>query len=82
MSFIICSRKKSMPKVSVAICEKCDKHKKCPDYNLFLQPLLFPDFDKKGFNTPKKRKRIKNSDNPSAPSHEEQLVLGFSGITE
>ena len=82
MSFIICSRKKSMPKVSVAICKKCSRLKKCPDYNIFLQPLLFPDIKKDRLFTKKKKKRFQKSDNITTPSHEEQLSLSFSGITK
>ncbi|MGD9157101.1 MAG: hypothetical protein PVG39_01720 [Desulfobacteraceae bacterium] len=71
-----------MPKVSMAICKKCARLKKCPDYSLFQQPLLFPDLKKEGLRPPKKKKRVKNPDNPQPPSHEEQLILDFSGITE
>ena len=80
MSFIICSRKKSMPKVSTAICEQCAKIKKCPDYRLFQQPVLFPDIHKEVLLTKKIKKRSKKSVNASTPSHEEQLALCFSGI--
>lgn len=82
MSFIICSRKKSMPKVSVAICKKCVRLKKCPDYNLFQQPLLFPGIKKDRLFTQKRKKRLNNSENTRTPSIEKQLPLGFSGITK
>ena len=77
MSFIICSRKKSMPKVSVAICQKCARIKKCPDYNLFQQPLLFPDLKKEGLFTKKKRKRYKSPEKVQNPLREQQLNLSF-----
>ena len=76
MTFIICSRKKSMPKVSVAICKKCARIKKCPDYKLFQQPLLFPDIKKEGLFT-KKRKRFRNPKNTQTSLHEEQLTMNF-----
>ena len=82
MSFIICSRKKSMPKVSVAICKKCARLKKCPDYSLFQQPLLFSGIKKEELYTKKRKKSYKNQDNLHTPSHEEQLLLGFSGIVK
>ena len=77
MTFITCSRKKSMPKVSTSICEKCNRSRKCPDYGLFLQPVLFSDLKKS--SRPVKRKTIKihknNMDENS--KKEEQLKLGF-----
>ena len=80
MTFIICSRKKSMPKVSTAICKKCTRIKKCPDYNLFQQPLLFPDIRKAGSYTKKRKKRYQHPDNPQTNSHEEQLMLNFIAV--
>jgi hypothetical protein len=77
MSFIICSRKKSMPKVSVAICKRCARIKKCTDYSLFIQPLLFPDIKKDGSGIKKRKKRFSNPENQETPSHEKQLSLGF-----
>jgi hypothetical protein len=77
MSFITCSRKKSMPKVSVAICKKCARLKKCPDYNLFQQPLLFPDFKKEGVLNKKRTKRYQDTDKSRTVSNEEQLTLDF-----
>jgi len=79
MPFIICSRKKSMPKVSIAICKKCPRLKNCPDYNLFRQPLLFPDINKEGLYTKKRKKRFKTQDNIQTSSHEVQLPLSFTG---
>jgi hypothetical protein len=79
MSFITCSRKKSMPKVSTSICEKCSRARKCPDYNLFLQPMLFSDM-KKG-NRPVKKRRVKIYEDQEAQNtkNKEQLKLGFIG---
>ncbi|NLA75484.1 MAG: hypothetical protein GX846_08475 [Deltaproteobacteria bacterium] len=57
MTFITCSRKRSMPKVSTAICKKCPRLKKCPDYHLFEQPLLFPDLKKSDTSLKKRKKR-------------------------
>ena len=80
MSFIICSRKKSMPKVSTAICKKCVRLKKCPDYNLFQQPLLFPENKIKGFYTKKRKKRFINPKDVQMPSQETQLTMNFMTI--
>jgi hypothetical protein len=76
MSFILCTRKKSMPKVSIAICKKCARFKKCPDYRLFEQPVLFPDF-KNGVPS-KKTKRAKTKvEIRQTPSSEIQLPINF-----
>lgn len=79
MAFITCSRKKSMPKVSISICEKCSRASKCPDYSLFLQPMLFSDM-KKG-SRPAKKHRVKIYEDKKAENlkNEEQLKLGFIG---
>jgi hypothetical protein len=71
-----------MPKVSVAICKKCVRLKKCHDYDLFQQPLLFPDIKKDRSFTRKRKKRLNNSENIRTPSIERQLPLGFSGINK
>lgn len=69
-----------MPKVSVAICKKCPRVKKCPDYKLFQQPLLFPDIKKGRLFAKKKKKRFQKPDTYQTPSREEQLALNFSGV--
>lgn len=77
MTFITCSRKKSMPKISISICEKCTKIKKCPDYALFRQPLLFSDLMKS--KNPVKRRTVKiyKDKKDTKIKKEEQLKLGF-----
>jgi hypothetical protein len=77
MTFITCSRKKSMPKVSISICEKCTKMKKCPDYALFRQPVLFSDLMKS--KSPVKRRAVKiyKDKEDTKIKKEEQLKLGF-----
>jgi hypothetical protein len=66
-----------MPKVSITICKQCAKIKKCTDYNLFQQPLLFPDISKEEFYTKKRKRRLKSPENTQTPSHEEQLAMNF-----
>jgi hypothetical protein len=43
MDYIICNHKKSKPKVSVELCEKCKRIGTCADYARYTQPSLFPD---------------------------------------
>ena len=42
MDYITCNWKKSRPRVSTSVCEKCRRKKSCPDYGNYLQPSLFP----------------------------------------
>ncbi|MBN1907662.1 MAG: hypothetical protein JW927_21475 [Deltaproteobacteria bacterium] len=77
MSFILCTRKKSMPKVSIAICKKCPRFKKCPDYRLFEQPVLFPDM-KKGKPGKKSKKAQTKVEISKTPSSEIQLPINFT----
>jgi hypothetical protein len=76
MSFILCTRKRSMPKVSIAICKKCPRFKKCPDYRLFEQPLLFPDM-KKGAPGKKSKRAQTKVEIRQTPSSEIQLPINF-----
>ncbi|GEM_PF-3026345 len=76
MSFILCTRKKSMPKVSIAICKKCPRFKKCPDYRLFEQPVLFPDM-KKGIQSKKTKRAQIKAKTSKTPSTEIQLPINF-----
>jgi hypothetical protein len=76
MSFIICSRKRSMPKVSIAICKKCPRFKKCPDYRLFEQPVLFPDM-KKGAPGKRSKRAQNKAGSRQTPSSEIQLPINF-----
>jgi len=41
MPYIICSHKRSRPKVSLIVCENCTRKKRCPDFLGYLQPALF-----------------------------------------
>jgi hypothetical protein len=79
MSYILCTRKKSMPKVSIAICKNCARLKKCPDYRLFEQPVLFDDM-KKGAPGKKPKKVQSKVEIRQTPSSEIQLPINFSGI--
>jgi hypothetical protein len=76
MSYILCTRKKSMPKVSIAICKKCARFKKCPDYHLFEQPVLFPDF-KNGAPGKKTKRSQTKVEIRQTPSSEIQLPINF-----
>jgi hypothetical protein len=42
MDYVTCNRKKSRPRISISVCEKCRRRKSCPDYGNYLQPSLFP----------------------------------------
>ncbi|MBN2419819.1 MAG: hypothetical protein JXL81_10570 [Deltaproteobacteria bacterium] len=66
-----------MPKVSIEICKNCPRLKKCPDYRLFKQPLLFSGTGKEGVFTSSRKKRYKTPEKTSTPSHEEQLTMNF-----
>ena len=79
MNFITCSRKKSKPKVSTSICEKCGRARKCPDYSLFLQPVLFSDLEKN--NRPVRKLALKTYEDKKDKNikTEEQLKLSFTG---
>jgi hypothetical protein len=43
MAFIICTHKRSRPKISPSVCKKCSRIKTCHDYKDFVDPPLFPD---------------------------------------
>jgi len=77
MNFITCSRKKSKPKVSTTICEKCNRARKCPDYNLFRQPVLFSDLEKNNRPFRKRASKIYDNEKSKNINTEEQLKLGF-----
>jgi len=68
MDYIICNRKRSKPKVSRTICQKCRKVGKCPDYMGYIQFSLFPDFmgtviTKEIFRRPVKPEKLKTKKN-------------------
>ena len=72
MPYITCTRKKSHPKVSIEICERC-KGMKCPDYRDYTQPTLFPFLVRdKPLRKSVRVKRDKPVPNPDQP---EQLLL-------
>jgi hypothetical protein len=72
MPYIICTKKKSRPKVSIEICERC-KGMKCLDYRDYIQPTLFPFFvQDKRFRKTVRVKREKPVPHPDQP---EQLLL-------
>lgn len=77
MSFILCTRKKSMPKVKVSRYVKSVlRFKKCPDFNLFEQPVLFPDM-KKGIQSKKTKRAQTKVEISKTPSSEIQLLINF-----
>jgi len=65
-----------MPKVSIAICKKCARFKKCPDYRLFEQPVLFPDMKNEGRGKKQKKAQTK-VEISKTPSNEIQLPINF-----
>jgi hypothetical protein len=76
MKFIICERKKSRPKVSPDVCKHCDRKKKCPEYNAYVQPFLFPRLTR----TPVVRKgnqgrRIYQESDHSQGKHTQMIFL-------
>ncbi len=77
MTFIICSRKKSMAKVSVFVCEKCPRKKRCPDYALYIQPTLFPKQREDKTTRTRKHLQKRKQEKSGHPSREEQLKLDF-----
>jgi len=46
MVYITCNYKKSRPRISIAVCEKCKRRTNCPDYRNYIQPPLFEDLFK------------------------------------
>ena len=46
MVYIACNYKKSRPRISIAVCEKCKRRTNCPDYRDHIQPPLFVDLFK------------------------------------
>ncbi|MBN2126122.1 MAG: hypothetical protein JW821_17620 [Deltaproteobacteria bacterium] len=74
MDYIVCSRKRSMPKIRVDVCMSCRRMPACPDYRRYLQPSLFPEPA-----TGKTGRRIRNKRVPPASSGSfhgsEQLAL-------
>ena len=49
MATIYCShlKKNHVRQIDTAVCEKCRKLKKCPDYLGWKQLKLFPDFERR-----------------------------------
>lgn len=66
-----------MPKVSIAICKKCARVKKCPDYNSFQHPSLFKNIKKENLFIKKRIKTYSDSEETKRTSSEEQLTLNF-----
>jgi len=67
-----------MPKVSTSICEKCTRIRKCPDYALFRQPVLFSNLKKSNSPVKKRTLKIYVDKKDKVIKKEEQLKLGFS----
>jgi hypothetical protein len=72
MDYIVCRRKKSRPKTSVGVCERCSRKRSCQDYRAYLQPSLFPKF---ALKKPEKR-ASRRSAKPSkdAPVRKEEQM--------
>lgn len=77
MPFITCSRKKSMPRVSISLCEQCRKQKKCQDYALFREPVLFDGFKKGSSTVKRKPARVYKEEKEKTINNEKQLILSF-----
>lgn len=82
MVYIICNYKKSRPRISIVVCEKCKRRTNCPDYRDYIQPSLFADLFKlktitnamfRKANRPKKME----SEATQITDKSEQLALNF-----
>ena len=76
MTFIICTQKRSRPKVSSSVCEKCQRVKKCSDYQDFLNPPLFPNIPTDVIRTWEvRRKKSRKAKPDEINDSQEQLTL-------
>jgi len=47
-AFVICRRRRNHPQISPLVCEqRCKRIKGCPAYLDYLQPALFPRYDRR-----------------------------------
>jgi hypothetical protein len=74
MDYITCNHKKSRPKVSIGVCQKCKRSSTCADYASYVQPPLFPDLIKTRPGKYRKSKlfKLKAAEIPGKP---EQLTF-------
>ena len=78
MDYIVCSQKRSRPKIPMDVCQKCKRLGSCPDYAAYIQPSLFPNFKK-----PTRRRRLRpvrvkpEPESPPSPLPPEQLTLNM-----
>jgi len=83
MDYITCNWKKSRPRVSTSVCEKCRRKKSCFDYGNYLQPSFFPDIIRVRVKRPIYRivdkPRLIDSRVDDVSAKGEQLVLNLSG---
>jgi len=78
MAFIVCTHKRSRPKVSPSVCEKCNRMKKCPDYKDFLYPPLFPHLPTDVIRTWEiRRKRSRRTRSKELTERQEQLTFDY-----
>lgn len=82
MEYITCNHRRSKPKVSVDVCEKCKRMKRCSDYKDYRQPFLYPGFEKEMRMTQELyRRRTREKSVKAEPTDsmdtQEQLILGF-----
>jgi hypothetical protein len=82
MVYITCNYKKSRPRISIAVCEKCKRRTNCPDYRDYIQPPLFADLFKVKTITnamPRKANRPKRMESEATQitDKSEQLALNL-----
>jgi hypothetical protein len=46
-NYISCPKRPGSPRVAEAICRACAKKKRCPAWQRFLRPTLFPNLHNK-----------------------------------
>jgi hypothetical protein len=76
MDYIICSRKRSRPKVAVDVCETCRHIRRCPNFSDYIQPPLFPDLPRV-FGRRKPRAAAMRPEAGDCEQKHHQLLLGL-----
>jgi uncharacterized protein YciW len=44
--YLICTKRKSRPKVALEVCKACRYNRSCRQYVNYRNPLLFPELEK------------------------------------
>ncbi len=44
--YLVCPRRQGSPRVAEAVCRACRKAKRCPAWQRFLRPALFPEMNR------------------------------------